>query len=666
MEPTTFFEQQADARRRTWLLLLVYCVGVTVIILGVYFAVMATWIYLERTNSETAGLMGYEISWWQPSLFLAVTFMTLLVVAGGSLYKVIQLSGGGESFAKMLGLRRIYPSTRDRDERKLLNVVEEMAIASGVPVPPVYVMRDEAGINAFAAGYKPKDAVIGVTRGCLRLLSRDELQGVVAHEFSHILNGDMRLNIRLMAILHGILIIAMTGYFLLRISVHGGHSRRSYDRDSRGGGAMPILILGVLLVVLGYVGVFFGKLIKSAISRQREFLADASAVQFTRNPLGITGALKKIGGFVHGSAVGDANAEEMSHFFFANGVGLSLSSLLATHPPLPLRIKRIDPHFSGQFVNITPEDLQFADESAAEADPQQPQQAAPQGVFGPLEPVFKVTPQEIVDRVGTMTPDHLDFARMLIASIPLLVMNQAHDGYGARALIYCLLLDRQPEIRDRQLEYLRNNTEKAIAEEIQKLLAETSKLSPEHRLPLIDIAIPALKGLPDSEYLIFRKHVDALVRADDECSLFEYALQRTLLRHVEAGRDLGEAASKPSQTRSSSWKADAAELVLQLAYLSNNETQKAQQAAESGLSTLGVTLADPQTKGSITTLHKVLGALENTPDDQREVTLKACVAAVAADDLISVEEAEIIRAIADALNCPVPPFLPNQVVPRAS
>ncbi len=334
-----FFQHQEAARRKTGLLVVLFIVAVALIILAVYAAALAFYL------TQMRGLEGTARSWWVPGVFFPVAIATVILVSLGSLYKIATLRGGGAVVASQLGGSKISPSTQKLNERVLLNVVEEMAIASGVPVPEVYLLDKEKGINAFAAGFTPDDAVIGVTRGCLETLSRDELQGVIAHEFSHILHGDMRLNLRLIGILHGILLLALIGEMLLR-------SMR-YSRDSKKGGA-GIALAGLALFVIGYVGLFFGKLIKSAVSRQREYLADAAAVQFTRNPGGLGGALKRIGGLAHGSRITEANPETASHLFFGNALRASLLGLMSTHPPLDVRIKRIEPSFDGRFPQVTP------------------------------------------------------------------------------------------------------------------------------------------------------------------------------------------------------------------------------------------------------------------------------------------------------------------------
>src|SRR5690606_7250973 len=293
----------------------------------------------EHWFAQTAALLDWH-------LVGTIAVLVVGVVLAGSLFKHFQLRSGGKAVAESLNGRPIDPATTDLEERKILNVVEEMAIASGIAVPPVYVMEDDS-INAFAAGLTPQDAVIGITRGCIRLLSRDELQGVVAHEFSHIFHGDMRLNTRLVSLLHGILVIGLIGQILLRSSSSSRH-RSSSKNNSAGAG----LAIGAALAVTGYVGTVFGNPIKGAVSRQREFLADASAVQFTRNPDSIAGALKKIGGYPLRSQLSASHAAEFSHMFFGQGVQSALSSLMATHPPLEERIRRVEPGWDGRFPTV--------------------------------------------------------------------------------------------------------------------------------------------------------------------------------------------------------------------------------------------------------------------------------------------------------------------------
>ena len=320
-----FFTQQEKSRKKTGLLVFFFITAVVLIIAALYAVITAILFYNKMV-----------IDPFQPVLLLCVAGGTLAIVIGGSLFKTSQLRRGGAAVAKMLGARPVARDTRDLKEKQFLNVVEEMAIASGVTVPDAYVL-DEQGINAFAAGWGTSDAAVCVTTGCLNFLTRDELQGVIAHEFSHVLNGDMRLNIRLMGLIFGILVIAQIGYFILRGSSRG-RVRISSGRGKSGSGAAVIFLVALALMCIGYIGVFFGNLIMAAVSRAREFLADASAVQFTRNPSGIAGALKKIGGLADGSLIHHPNAAQASHMFFANGISSFWSNMFATHPPLAKRV----------------------------------------------------------------------------------------------------------------------------------------------------------------------------------------------------------------------------------------------------------------------------------------------------------------------------------------
>ena len=374
---------------------------------------------------------------WDPDLFAVVALGTLALIGGGSLYKIAALAGGGHTVAEMMGGRPLSPQTTDPDERKILNVVEEMAIASGTPVPPVYLLENEDGINAFAAGYTPGDAVIGVTRGCIQNLTRDELQGVIAHEFSHILNGDMRLNIRLIGVLYGILLIGMTGWIIFRSTANGNRYDDRRDDDRRGSNPWPLV--GLALYVLGYIGVFFGNLIKAAVSRQREFLADASAVQFTRNPDGIAGALKKIGALAEGSRIRSPEAEEASHMFFGDAVG-HLLGMFATHPPLVERIRRIDPSFDGDFSKVR---VGIADRPGPSSAPRRRSGRRP----GPAAGSSGFNPAQMVSRIGTVEPRQLAYASAVLTSLPDPLKALAYEPFGARAIVFALLVDGESERR---------------------------------------------------------------------------------------------------------------------------------------------------------------------------------------------------------------------------
>ncbi|MFC1497973.1 M48 family metallopeptidase [Verrucomicrobiota bacterium] len=638
-----FFQSQDAAKRQTSVLVFYYILAVILIMLGVYFAFAGIFIGVE---SKMTGETDFS-KLWNLQLFLCVMAGTAAVVFGGSLYKISQLKQGGAAVAQMLGGRPVNTGTRDLNERKILNVVEEMAIASGTPVPPVFILNEEDGINAFAAGYSPGNAVIGVTRGCIEKLSRDELQGVIAHEFSHILNGDMRLNIRLMGVLSGILIIAIIGFQLMRVAAYSGRSR---SRE-KGGGAGALIALGLLLTIIGYIGVFFGKLIKSAVSRQREYLADSSAVQFTRNPLGIGGALKKIGGFVKGSRLQTAQAEEASHFFFSNGLASSFLGLMATHPPLSERIRRIDPSFDGKFSKV---------KTTAGAAPKQQAAAVSGFAAAPAGTgTYDARPEEVTSRIGMVRQEHLDYAANLLKSLPPAVAEAAREPFGARAVIYCLLLNKESKPRELQLQRLKQHADPAVYKETQRIMTDVEKLGPESRLPVIDLAIASLKNMSQNQYTAFSKNIQHLISADEQVDLFEYTLQRILKRYLEPSyRKI-----KPSVVQYYSIHPllpQCGQLLSCLAYWGADKTNEAEKAFKQGITRLEV--KDPPAILSsdicgLKILDEALDVLVSAAPALKKRVIEACTACIGADGRVTLEEAELLRAVSDSLDCPMPPFL---------
>ncbi len=452
-----FFQQQDKARRQTKWLIVYFAMAVVAMIVAIYVAALLIFSGIKlHQDRYDYGQEQPPFSVWDAQIFGGVSIVTLAIISIGSLYRISVLSTGGSAVSEMMGARAVNPTTTDPDERKLLNVVEEMAIASGIPVPQVYVMDEEDGINAFAAGHQPGDATVTVTRGCMKLLSRDELQGVIGHEFSHILNGDMRLNLRLMGIIFGILCLAVIGRVLLQTA-----------RGSRGQNPLPLL--GLVLLLIGWIGVFFGRLIQAAVSRQREFLADASSVQFTRNPGGITGALKKIGGLgENGSRVSHAHAEELSHMFFGNGVSAPFIGLLETHPPLVQRIRVFEPNFDGQFP--------YARYDGRDRPPDETTKPKPRPVpnlfgtvlsgailsSGALEEPPVIRSHSVLPNLGNPTPLHLKYAEQLRDSLPDSVKTAAREPLDAVALIYAILLSDDESTRTTQLAGLAKRVDPAI------------------------------------------------------------------------------------------------------------------------------------------------------------------------------------------------------------
>lgn len=578
-------------------------------------------------------------TWWRPDIFAIVSLATLAIIGGGSLVKISMLSGGGHTVAEMMGGRRISPSSGDPDERKLLNVVEEMAIAASLPVPPVYVMDQEMGINAFAAGFTPRDAVVAVTAGTLKNLSRDELQGVIGHEFSHILNGDMRINIRLIGILFGILLIALIGWQAVRVAAQTSTGSRKEDGRWR----IAVIVIGLCLVVIGYIGYFLGRLMQAAVSRQREFLADASSVQFTRNPNGIAGALKKIGGLSMGSTIADKHAIETSHMLFGDPVTHAFSSMLATHPPLAERIRRLDPSFTGA--------LPAKRDGEWNAQP-----AAAAGFAGATSGAVRVAPSGLADLVGRVSPEHVASAVATVSALPEALVAAAREPSAAPAMVFSLLLNREAEPRARQLDYLARNVNPAIAQQTELLSSAALGLSHDARLPLLAISFPALRQLSAAQINGFFQSVKMLIEADHKIELFEYSLFKLLQQQLAPGQhpSISFFSIKPLLD-------DAAVMIAALSYAGDKEPLAAAQAFSAGMARFdGAPTTLPPAPG-IPQIDTALSRLAQAAPGIKRRFIDAAAHCVAADGIVQTEEAELLRAVCAVLECPMPPILGEQV-----
>lgn len=651
-----FFEHQDFARRQTRRLIILFILAVAAIIVTVHlFVTLLIWF---ASNQDAVSQGGVGSSYWDslcdPLIFLSVGLTTTAVVSTGSLFKVSMLRGGGQAVALMMGGRLLNAGETNAYEQRLLNVVEEMAIASGSPVPPVFVMDQEPGVNAFAAGYGLDDAVISVSRGGLELLNRDQLQGVVAHEFSHILNGDMRLNIRLIGLVHGVLIIGLIGGQVLRSMRYMGRSRSSRSGKGGGGAILFILALGVGLLVIGFVGTLFGGLIKAAISRQREFLADASAVQFTRNPGGIAGALKTIGGFSTGAAMAAPQAAEISHMFFANGLNSFWGQWFATHPPLDQRIRRIDPSFDGQYPTVVAS----------------PTQQAPAGAMGLAEStstsaVAALTQvhERMTDpwSVGRPSTAALAHAKSLLATIPDPLHEAAREPFGARAVVLTLLINRQAETQAAQWAAIEQHAEPPVYELTRRLAPLAQSLESRLRLPLMDITLPALRSMSRPQYERFMVLVDHLVQADNRIDLFEWMLQRLLHQHLTMAFT-NMAPSGMAQCSLKLLTMEISTLLSTLAYAGQHDEAQARRAFDVGGKRLGlaeVRLLSRRDCG-LQALGRALDALNQTTGLHKRRLLNAASAVITADQRTTVAEAELFRAVADSLGCPVSPLWADQ------
>jgi Zn-dependent protease with chaperone function len=665
-----FFEAEARAKKRTTRLVGLFALAVIGTIVAGYFAAI---FLLGQATSRVQHRRGYyddpsparETSLWQPQVLALVSFGTLAVVGLASLYKWSEFSAGGSAVAESVGGRKVDPHTTDLNERRLLNVVEEMAIASGVPMPAVYVLDDELALNAFAAGLTTSDAVVTVTRGTLEKLTRDELQGVIGHEFSHILNGDMRLNVRLSAILFGILVIGIAGRGVL-YSLRG---IRVGSRDSRNGGGAVIAVaaIGLALLIIGYVGYFFGRLIQAAVSRQREFLADASSVQFTRNPGGLTGALKKIGGYALGSSLQSGKATAIGHFFFAQGFESSFGGAWATHPPLDARIRAIDPQFDGKFfepretVDVAHEPWTRAGhpESVAGFAPGAVAQSTMPRPSAPISPQAAGTIAALMASVGTLSSASVTNAQDILATMPARLLAAARDPHEAPVLLYGLLLDEKPEVRSRQRNFVAAGAGAEALHSLDELEPGLQQLRAEQRLPLLQLALPALRNLPANSLGAFFGTLDQLVHADGRVTTFEFALQKLLLRTLAVGQTPAAAIVQVY-----SFNAVVAEIGVVLSALAHTSSEDAAEAARAfaeGAAQLklleGRLALLPVDACGLVQLDAALDKLATASGPIKQRLLTAGAHVVGADGKILVAEAELLRAIAATLDVPMPPLL---------
>ncbi len=651
-----FFERQDKARKKTKWLLIYFILAVAAMIAAIYIVSLLIFSGVQahqHSYDETQA----QFNLWNPQIFLAVALGTLAVVFIGSSYKTMALAAGGSVVSEMMGARLVNSNTTDPDERKLLNVVEEMAIASGVPVPQVYVMDEEDGINAFAAGHKPGDATVTVTRGCMKILSRDELQGVIGHEFSHILNGDMRLNLRLMGTIFGILCLAIIGRVLMQTWRGGRRGEQNYFQ-----------ILGIALLLIGYIGVFFGRLIQAAVSRQREFLADASSVQFTRNPGGITGALKKIGGLGEtGSRLSHAHSEELSHMFFGNGVSEPFIGLLETHPPLTDRIRAFDPNFDGKFPEVRYDDFDEPPDKISK-----PKRAPMPNLFGGVlggtilasgddaqPPVIKS--HRVLPNIGNPTPLHLKYAEDLHAALPENVKAAAREPLDSAALIYALLLSADERERTNQIAEIGNRFSPPVSEKSAALFPDVSKAAAHVHLPIINLALGGLRQLGADDYQKFSRTLQWLIESDGKVELFEFVLQKIVLRHLDSQFN-GPQKSAVQFYSIKPLVPDCAVVLSALANVSSDNAAEISKAFEAGAPYLRAPNdADlnlvPKENCGVKEIDAALNRLAQAVPQIKKNLIEACVHIVGADGVIQETEAELLRAISDTLDCPMPPFV---------
>jgi Zn-dependent protease with chaperone function len=582
-------------------------------------------------------------------VLVAVSVGTLLVIAGGMIGKTFSLRKGGAAVAASVGAVPVDPTTTDPALRRFVNVVEEMSIASGVPMPHLFVLPREQGINAFAAGFTAADAAITVTEGALSRLSRDELQGVIGHEFSHILNGDMRLGIRLIGLLYGIMLVGLIGS---RVLAHSG-------RGSGRKGALPIVAIAFAAVVAGFVGHLFAGLIKAAVSRQREWLADASAVQFTRQPTGLAGALKKIAGLPAGSALADErSAKEVSHMLF--GEGRRFNRLSATHPPLHERIAALDPTFRETDVEKLRERWRHEPPNGLTEDVARGLAPAVAPSVG--APVM-VTPAQVSARAGTLTSGDLDHGAALSAQIPRHVHQLATQPSTAASVVLAMLVSDEEELRATQLAIVQERLGIAVAKSVDALGAEVAALPPHLRLPLVGIASPQLTGRPDHEQRALLAALDDLALADGGVSLFEYCLTRTVRVTVQDAADPA-LRSRPGSVRVRLVTDEIATVLAALARSGNPDPAVAQQAfatafahLQTGVPTPDMPAPEMPAGGTWRQLDACWPALDGLARLEKRLLVEAMVFAVLDDGKLTTQEAELLRVACALVHVPLPALI---------
>jgi Zn-dependent protease with chaperone function len=631
-----FFEHQAAARRASRRLVMLFALAVIGIVLAVDFAAYVVFGG-GRGQPDTGG-----------ALLAFTTLATLAIIGLGSLYRIASLRGGGEPVALQFGGVPVPENTTDPNLRRLRNIVEEIAIASGVPVPKIYVLEQETAINAFAAGYSPSDAVVAVTRGALDRLNRDELQGVIAHEFSHILNGDMRLNIRLMGILFGILMLAIIGRKVLQFGGRG--------RDSRG--AAAILFAALIAMIVGYIGLFFARMIKAGVSRTRESLADASAVQFTRQTQGLAGALKKIAGIAEGSKLNDrADAEEASHMLFGDGVGFS--GLFATHPPLLQRIQALEPQFRAEQLDALQRRWMASPPNGLEEDVSLGFDSTSNARLPTDGTQLNITPPMVVAQVAQPAADDYRRADAIVSTIPDRLRALAADRETVMPLLLGLLLDDAAQIATAQHTEISARLGQSIAEQAAALHAQLlDELHPMLRLPLAALAFPVLRLRPRPELDTFIDTVHAVVNADGQVSLFEYCLGRLLQTQVRESLDPSRHAGF-GRKRLPEVRSEIATLLCVVAQAGNDNPQEAQHAYLAGIQRVlpsDYLPYQPRASG-VLALDTVWAPLDALDPLAKQALVEGITAAISQDNRVTVAESELLRTICGVLHCPLPPML---------
>ncbi|HEY9808519.1 MAG TPA: M48 family metallopeptidase [Halomicronema sp.] len=617
----TFFEYQDRAHQNTQKLIGLFILSLLAIILSLYGATLLA--LSISSNGKTTLVL------WDAHLFFLVAIPTILIICTGSGYKLFQLRQGGKTIALDLGGRRIYSDTKNPAEKQLLNVVQEMAIASGISTPAVYILDRENGINAFAAGFTPKDAVIGVTRGCLEHFNREELQGVIGHEFSHILNGDMRLNLRVVGVLHGILLIYITGRLLLEWS-GDWHDRKKFD---------AALFFAFSVMAIGSIGLFCGRLIKSAISRQREFLADASAVQFTRNPSGIASALEKIKNHSYQSLLQSPYAESNSHLFFGSALSFDfLNNWYATHPPLEQRIRRLEA-FRGKYSD-SKSTLKTASSLKTANSP-------------------TTSTNSLFLGFANNSSEKPPLNQALLSKFSPEIQAGVSELNSAITIIYSLFLDREnSQLQEKQISWLQQTLN--ISENSIKITQEIIKINPNLRIPLLDLLTPSLHQISATSCQQLFNNIINLSKIKKQWTPADFAVYAVLWHRLQFCLNSKTEKTIKYTTLKEIWD-DCLIIFAAVANAGQKTPETAHYAFRASLDRLPgnaqQTIPETMPIFKLNDLHNSLKRISFASPKLKQTILDSSAYTVLIDNKITIEEADLLRVIAINFDCPLPAFL---------
>ncbi|MGH8131121.1 MAG: M48 family metallopeptidase [Steroidobacteraceae bacterium] len=646
-----FFARQVATRRLSRWMVLLFILAVVAIVIAIDLVVVVAVAILSLEDGGLLATQDMSLAHY-PGVVIVTSLIVLGTIGISSLVRTVSLSAGGSKVAESLGGMRVSADTTDPLRRRLRNVVEEMAIASGVPVPQIYLLEREAGINAFAAGHNPANAAVAVTRGALVNLNRDELQGVIAHEFSHVLNGDMRLSTRLIGLLFGLTVIAMIARTVLRHAPRGG--------GRKGGGGIAVVYVAALVVlILGWIGLFFGRLIQAAVSRNRESLADASAVQFTRDPQGLRGALVKIGALGIGSRFADADAEEVAHLLFAEGI----QRAFATHPPLVERIRAIDPRFQ-------PEEFDRArrrmneERALAEDEAEQTRPTAAVRMGDLLEGALVLAPAAISELVANPSTVHILQTQELLESLPGSFQRAARQPEKAKALFLALALGSAADARDRELAYIHQHLGGEFHDEVKAMLVEVDALAAVQRMPALLQVFAGLHQLARADRVELLKCLNGLLARENRASVFAYALRK--LAQVQLQDDLDPRRRLAGQMSLSGARDEFQVLFSTLAMHGSEDDEAARRAYEAGMQDLlpGIHPPFARLRHWPPQLDQALTRLDRLQPAAKERLVKALVLTISHDLRMTVGESELLRAICAVLHCPLPPLYAAAQTPR--